>query len=287
MFLKTSQLQTRLHHPGQRLLGAIFGLALLLQTVPLPANTPAPAPLSPQTAMRCLQESYPTHICKTDAQKITWCDGTEMVYDDGIVKKTHDDLLNRASLKDHMAMRYPLGRSYPIPLPVNFEPGRVRHQPLFEKMYGSSAKAVGKTLKPVRWMPKSGGKKLYVTSVNGIDQKLKAISDELELLSPALRKIAAQTSGTFVWRKIGGTSRLSMHSFALAIDVAVPQSDYWKWAKKNPKTKALPYKNRIPLEIVEIFEKHGFIWGGKWYHYDTMHFEYRPELLHPLCATAP
>jgi hypothetical protein len=28
-----------------------------------------------------------------------------------------------------------------------------------------------------------------------------------------------------------------------------------------------------------VFEKHGFIWGGKWYHYDTMHFEYRPELL--------
>jgi hypothetical protein len=39
------------------------------------------------------------------------------------------------------------------------------------------------------------------------------------------------------------------------------------------------YKNRIPLELVAIFEKHGFIWGGKWYHYDTMHFEYRPELL--------
>ena len=38
-------------------------------------------------------------------------------------------------------------------------------------------------------------------------------------------------------------------------------------------------KNKIPFEIVEIFERHGFIWGGKWYHYDTMHFEYRPELL--------
>jgi D-alanyl-D-alanine carboxypeptidase len=24
---------------------------------------------------------------------------------------------------------------------------------------------------------------------------------------------------------------------------------------------------------------YGFIWGGKWYHYDTMHFEYRPELM--------
>jgi len=27
----------------------------------------------------------------------------------------------------------------------------------------------------------------------------------------------------------------------------------------------------MPQEIVDIFERHGFIWGGKWYHYDTMH----------------
>jgi len=39
--------------------------------------------------------------------------------------------------------------------------------------------------------------------------------------------------------------------------------------------------NEIPWEIVHIFEKHGFIWGGKWYHYDTMHFEYRPEMIAP------
>jgi len=42
----------------------------------------------------------------------------------------------------------------------------------------------------------------------------------------------------------------------------------------------LSYKNKIPQGIIDIFEKHGFIWGGKWYHYDTMHFEYRPELLY-------
>ena len=34
-----------------------------------------------------------------------------------------------------------------------------------------------------------------------------------------------------------------------------------------------------PWEIVLIFEKYGFIWGGKWHHYDTVHFEYRPEML--------
>jgi hypothetical protein len=41
----------------------------------------------------------------------------------------------------------------------------------------------------------------------------------------------------------------------------------------------LLYRNEIPWEIVEIFERHGFVWGGKWYHYDTMHFEYRPEIV--------
>jgi len=38
------------------------------------------------------------------------------------------------------------------------------------------------------------------------------------------------------------------------------------------------YPNQIPWPIILIFEKYGFIWGGKWHHYDTMHFEYRPEL---------
>jgi hypothetical protein len=26
-------------------------------------------------------------------------------------------------------------------------------------------------------------------------------------------------------------------------------------------------------------ERFGFIWGGKWHHFDGMHFEYRPELI--------
>jgi hypothetical protein len=41
----------------------------------------------------------------------------------------------------------------------------------------------------------------------------------------------------------------------------------------------------MPRQIVDIFERHGFIWGGRWYHYDTMHFEFRPELL--AASTAP
>jgi len=36
--------------------------------------------------------------------------------------------------------------------------------------------------------------------------------------------------------------------------------------------------NRIPKGVIDTFERHGFVWGRRWYHHDT-HFEYRPELL--------
>ena len=61
-----------------------------------------------------------------------------------------------------------------------------------------------------------------------------------------------------------------------AIDINVAYADYWRWSKD---ANAPVWKNRIPIEIVRTFEQYGLIWGGYWYHFDTMHFEYRPELL--------
>jgi hypothetical protein len=34
-----------------------------------------------------------------------------------------------------------------------------------------------------------------------------------------------------------------------------------------------------PKAVIEAFERGGFLWGGKWFLFDNMHFEYRPELL--------
>ena len=59
--------------------------------------------------------------------------------------------------------------------------------------------------------------------------------------------------------------------------VVVSKSNYWEW--DSP----MQWKNQIPQAIVDAFESEGFAWGGRWYHYDTMHFEYRPELLDPTC----
>jgi hypothetical protein len=33
------------------------------------------------------------------------------------------------------------------------------------------------------------------------------------------------------------------------------------------------------VAVIEIFERHGFVWGRKWSHFDDVHFEYRPEVL--------
>ena len=64
---------------------------------------------------------------------------------------------------------------------------------------------------------------------------------------------------------------------ALADELYDKLADYWEWSKG--KDGKFVWKNRIPGVIGEIFERHGFIWGAKWYHVDSMHFEYRPELI--------
>jgi hypothetical protein len=161
----------------------------------------------------------------------------------------------------------------------NFDPGRIRNEAFFLKMYGATRQAVNQNLVQITWCPKLVGQKITVTRVNGVDKQLLKISTELDQ-HPELKKYLTDIGGTFNWRNIAGTNRHSMHSFGMTMDVNTKYSDYWQWSC-NCKTEETPvkYVNRIPQLIVDTFEKYGFIWGGKWYHYDTMHFEYRPELI--------
>lgn len=231
--------------------------------------------------MRALLLAYPEHILSAKDNTIYWSDGTDMHFDDGQENKSPIELLNAPDLQDQFRMPYPKGKDY-LPVHKGQDPGRIRYEPFFRKMYGDSPEEVRKNLRTIHWMPSVYNIPLQVTTVNGVDKKLEAISAELEALPPSFHTYLDKPGGSFNWRKIAGTDRLSMHSFGMTIDINVAKSNYWRWAVKDPQedgSRPIPYKNRIPLEIVEIFEKHGFIWGGKWYHYDTMHFEYRPELL--------
>jgi hypothetical protein len=128
------------------------------------------------------------------------------------------------------------------------------------------------------WLPKKWGKTMRVTRINGVAEQLKAVSDELDALPASFNIYLYPAEGGFNCRSIAGTNRLSAHGHGIAVDIAIKRSDYWRWNTPGADGR-YAYKNSIPFEIVAVFEKHGFIWGGKWSHYDTMHFEYRPELL--------
>jgi peptidoglycan LD-endopeptidase CwlK len=228
-------------------------------------------------ALLKLPKAYPDFIKNISNNKVIWIDNYEMDYDDNIQNKTFDQMLSNPSLKDQMSIKYIKTNENPTYTPrLNEDAGRIRYQPFFKKMYGSTQDEVKKNLTKIIWLPKSSNKVIWVTKINDVDKKFQKISDELDLLHKELRSFIDNPSGTFNWRQVSATNRLSTHSFGIAIDINVNKSNYWKWDNLD---NSIKYKNKIPLEIVKIFEKYGFIWGGKWYHYDTMHFEYRPELL--------
>jgi len=181
-------------------------------------------------------------------------------------------LIENAGIKDHLLIKYSKDDS--SVLVKNHDPGRIRNEAFFKKMYGDTKKEVENNLVKVKWLPEHFNYNLLVTKINNIDKKMIKISDELSKIINKDNIDYLKPSGSFYWRKINGTNRLSMHSFGIAIDLNARHSNYWRW--DMPRLKC---RNKIPMEIVHIFEKYGFIWGGRWYHYDTMHFEYRPELL--------
>lgn len=220
-----------------------------------------------------LVAAYPEYIIDIKDNKVYWKDGSTSIFDDG-KQKTFDEKLVNADIEDQLFQVYKKGKLQINPI-LNDDAGRIRNELFFKKIYGATKSEVTKNLVTITWLPKSVNKKILVNRINGVDKKLQAVSEELDKL-PHLKKYLENPAGTFNWRNIAGTNRLSTHSFGITIDIHVKYSNYWEWDKNN---NGITYKNQVPYEIVETFEKHGFIWGGKWYHYDTMHFEYRPELL--------
>jgi D-alanyl-D-alanine carboxypeptidase len=89
-------------------------------------------------------------------------------------------------------------------------------------------------------------------------------------LEAALREVVArgladkihpdEYAGCYYPRFIAGTTRLSNHSFGLALDLNVPGNQRGTVGEMD-------------RFVVQIFEKWGFTWGGHWRYTDPMHFE--------------
>lgn len=156
--------------------------------------------------------------------------------------------------------------------------------------------------------------KINFNQRNGAAEALARVSDRLNKDFPqqaAWIKKNRNMSGGFNMRFISGTNRLSSHSWGIAVDFTIKNASsnlkwfdsYWKWvALCAPNLKCSPVRtdagakyrrdldeadlqvqifesnfDHFPPEVVQVFAEEGFIWGGHWHHFDTMHFEYRPE----------
>ena len=221
--------------------------------------------------------AYPLFLEKYEDNFIYFKDGSKLQFTTNNKDLSYEEIIQNSSLENQMSMKY-----IKIDEDINYIPkknedaGRFRNEEFFKKIYGKNKQEIEKNLVKIKWLEKSQNKTLWVTKINGIDKKLEKISSELENLPKEFKKYIINPDGVYNFRKISQTNRLSTHSFAIAIDLNKEYSNYWLWDKKGNN---IEYKNKIPLEIVKIFEKYGFIWGGRWYHYDNMHFEYRPDLL--------
>lgn len=255
---------------------AMTQILLVLTTV---SNSASAHDSALEKIARRLIAAYPDHLSHVEAGKLVWRDGTRMGLDDNPKHLGSVGWLERPSIADTMRVPYSPGRLSGSPQP-GLDAGRARNEAFFTKMYGDCRSgAVDKNLVNVIWLPRKSGQRLRVTRVNGVAAKLQQISNALDKLPPRFNQFLIPAAGAYNCRKIAASSRTSPHAYGFAIDIATRKADYWAWQKVSSDEPPPPYRNRIPAEIVEIFEQHGFIWGGKWHYFDTMHFEYRPELL--------
>lgn len=245
---------------------------------------------SPYNDQNCLIEAYPETLAGVNEDgNIRAKDGTVFVFDQKLESNSHEFLLERSDLKSQFSQRYSVDRLVSPPAP-DWDPGRLRSEALFLKIYGDSEKSVTAGLQKVWWKPCACH--VLFSKKEGAAAALSRVGEELSSL-PYASQYVGKPNGTMNWRKISGTSRLSMHAFGVAIDFNLPSglSAYWRWSGCTAKKICVYPVNVLRddnlAKIVQVFERHGFIWGGKWYHFDTIHFEYRPELLNPKCGANP
>jgi hypothetical protein len=140
-------------------------------------------------------------------------------------------------------------------------------------------------VKTIRFLGKS------VTVHNLILENLSLVEERILAIAKTDSQVQSWISSIdalegWSWRNIAETQSRSYHSYGLAVDI-MPKSyggkeTYWLWASnRRSDWWNISYNERYhpPSAVIKAFETYGFIWGGKWLYFDTMHFEYRPEIL--------
>lgn len=275
-------LQNYITIQGLNLSSKIILVSLLASQILLSAESQSSKipEFNPKIATHCLIKHYnplnleAQNVLRFKGQNISWNLQSKSI--ETPTALTYQKDLKNAQLVDSFTFPYPLGKFAKMPYE---DSSRIRDITLFSHLYGANEKEVKQHLKPLVWLD---GTEILFNTKNGAYDALKRVKNHLEKLidsNPYLRIYLQNIGGTFKWRKIANSQNISAHSFGIAIDINVANSRYWLWDLRNQTLSDSQSVATIPLEIIEAFESENFIWGGRWWHYDTMHFEYRPEIL--------
>lgn len=293
---------------------AIAALLLTLATA-CSDKTSAPGPTDDFRVTPAIVQSQEQLNCDRINQIYSACgakfqyDGRNFTFTVGRQKKTiactdgrqlgFFDRVDDMDVSSIFMFKYLEGNS-PLPeVRMHYDAGRLRVEELLKQIYGYDEGSARTQLVKVTIL----GQTVPFSKSLGAAKALQNVDKELTALmktDPQVKKFLEPFTSkkeeiyTFFWRVVAGTNRLSAHSFGAAIDLLTnvgPQ--YWLWDEKenNPERakqgeqayrdihfipKGAPVWNQ---KVVDVLERNGFIWGGKWNHYDSMHFEYRPELM--------
>jgi hypothetical protein len=122
-------------------------------------------------------------------------------------------------------------------------------------------------------------------SLRAVEKRVFALAEQDTAVAGWVENI--EVAYSYIDKEIVGSGSRSHHSWGLAVDL-VPSSYhgkqvYWRWSRvfNRQNWYRIPLAERWnpPQSVVAAFEAHGFIWGGKWSHFDQIHFEFRPEIL--------
>lgn len=280
-------------------LGLAWTLALHSQDNP-PPGLPGTRSFSPQEVLESLAAAYPGRFSPPRKVGGDW--GTEL---DGILFLWAEGRLLPAKLastgKTWASQPF---YAYPAELPAFRQPTEeertrmtaalqqrdskppLRHADFLDRLWGASTEAQAwAEQKRVRFL----GKEILLH--RDLLEELARVEADIVALANTDPQVGAWADGlgeasAYYWRDIAGTQSRSYHSYGVALDLVPAKTGgkawYWLDARASGLDwLALPYSARtlVPASVVKAFEARGFIWGGKWTFWDTVHFEYRPEIL--------
>lgn len=253
--------------------GAAAAVAILLFPWRSPAAEAASTttvPMSERIAI--LHRSYPDLIYSVTNNTARLMNNRTLVLDDGRTK-SHLDKRRSGDIEDQLSQIYPVGRCY-RGRTRDFAAGLIRNEAFLMAAYGKNKYQVELTSETIDWF----GTNVRFSTRHGAASALRRVLAELKKLPPEQLELLKMPKRSLEWVKWPLTERMDVHAFGIAIDLNPAYGNHWHRA--GAKTgKLRRYRNRFTPEIIAAFEKHGFIWGGKWYRFTNNHFEYRPELI--------